>query len=386
MKATEADDRVELEKYGFNILEFLGQENSSSVYKVSTHSNNQIYAVKVILPQNEQRRLNFPNLGGCLPKNIECEQFVKYYREVPLPNSYLVFMEYVEGCSALQMMRMLERPLNEREINAIVLLTLHALKNLHSLGVVHNDLKANNILLTKEGEIKLTDWELMNYITEKYELKGFKDESPHYRPPEYFESVDLNSSLYKAFRHNQHNKKLPHQTIVDGQIADQNDVQNNGQINGQNDDKENEVIVRNYSDKSDIWALGITMLEMKNSTPPNHDAGYVEVETLTLSCKPEAPTDSSRLFKRFIDKIFEKEPTARPSAAKLLEHRFVNQLTVEEAKEMVKEMAERYATYKIDQLSDKSEEDEEDEEEEEEFNEPFNIPATDFPALNLYDE
>lgn len=63
-------------------------------------------------------------------------------------------MEYCLG-SASDIIEVHKRPLKEEEIAAICDGVLRGLNYLHSLGLIHRDVKAGNILLTENGTVKL---------------------------------------------------------------------------------------------------------------------------------------------------------------------------------------------------------------------------------------
>jgi serine/threonine protein kinase len=66
-------------------------------------------------------------------------------------------MEYCLG-SASDIIEVHKRPLKEDEISAICEGVLRGLHYLHSLGRIHRDVKAGNILLTENGTVKLADF------------------------------------------------------------------------------------------------------------------------------------------------------------------------------------------------------------------------------------
>lgn len=75
-------------------------------------------------------------------------------------------MEYCLG-SASDILEVHKRPLKEDEISAICDGVLRGLNYLHSLGRIHRDIKAGNILLTENGTVKLGEFQLDYY---KYKI------------------------------------------------------------------------------------------------------------------------------------------------------------------------------------------------------------------------
>ena len=66
-----------------------------------------------------------------------------------------MYIEFCGGGAVDSIMLDLEKPLTEPQIRCICLEMLKALKFLHENNVIHRDLKAGNVLLTTEGEVKL---------------------------------------------------------------------------------------------------------------------------------------------------------------------------------------------------------------------------------------
>ena len=69
----------------------------------------------------------------------------------------MIVMEYCEGGSVLDLMQSCNKKLEEDEIAVICAHMLKGLVYLHSHHIVHRDLKAGNVLLTKDGRAKLAD-------------------------------------------------------------------------------------------------------------------------------------------------------------------------------------------------------------------------------------
>ena len=95
--------------------------------------------------------IDHPNLVRLFDINVDPESGLHY-----------MFMEYVEGCSAYQLLeRSLTRnmrPLQEVAALEIILATARALGAAHAKNVVHRDVKSDNILIRSfDGEVKLTD-------------------------------------------------------------------------------------------------------------------------------------------------------------------------------------------------------------------------------------
>jgi len=66
-----------------------------------------------------------------------------------------MFIEYCDGGAVDDIMLNLEKPLTEPQIKCICREMCEALQFLHSLFVIHRDVKAGNVLLTGDGQVKI---------------------------------------------------------------------------------------------------------------------------------------------------------------------------------------------------------------------------------------
>ena len=66
-----------------------------------------------------------------------------------------MYIEFCGGGAVDSIMVDLEKPLNEAQIRCVTFYTLRALNFLHQNKVIHRDLKAGNVLLTLDGQVKL---------------------------------------------------------------------------------------------------------------------------------------------------------------------------------------------------------------------------------------
>ncbi len=142
----------------FKLLKKLGQGGMGAVYKAHWISKNRIVAVKVLareLTNKEAYVLRFqrearamqkadhPNILGCL--------------EVGEAKGYhFIAMEFVEGGSIEAWLKKLGR-FSIGDALHIVLKTAEGLQHAHEKSLIHRDIKPDNILLTKDGTVKVAD-------------------------------------------------------------------------------------------------------------------------------------------------------------------------------------------------------------------------------------
>ncbi|XP_065411969.1 serine/threonine-protein kinase 10 isoform X3 [Chrysemys picta bellii] len=188
---------------------------------------------------------------------------------------------------------------------------LEALVYLHSKKIIHRDLKAGNVLLTQDGDIKLADFGVSAKNIKTLQRRDSFIGTPYWMAPE----VVMCETM----------KDTP------------------------------------YDYKADIWSLGITLIEMAQIEPPHHELNPMRVllkiaksDPPTLNC----PSKWSPEFKDFLKTALDKNPETRPSAAQLLEHSFVNKVTSNRA---LRELVAEAKAEVMDEIEDNREEGEEDE-------------------------
>ena len=179
------------------------------------------------------------------------------------PTLWLV-LELAEA-SLLDVLLVLEMPLTEEEIRCVLSEALLGLRDLHRRGFVHRDVKCSNLLLTAEGDVKLSDLGLCGLGERVTGLVG----SAHWIAPEVA-------------------------TAADG----------------------------GYGAPADVWSLGAAAIEMATTLPPaaEHSARAV----LFMAAEREPPAlpragDWSEDLRRVLGRMLVKDPRRRATPAELLE-------------------------------------------------------------------
>ena len=125
------------------------------------------------------RRLNHPNI-------------VQYIEDFEMEGRYFIVMEYVAGGNLLDYIAA-NGPLDEETFRRIVFALTDALTRAHDNHIIHRDIKPENILLTPEGEPKLSDFGMAGLIQKRYPstitaapIGG----SPYYMSPQIWEGKE----------------------------------------------------------------------------------------------------------------------------------------------------------------------------------------------------
>ena len=188
----------------YRILEVLGKGGMGTVYRVRHLPTQEIQALKELHPHltGALERARFGREFH-LCQNLHHPLFVRVFRMQDQESGCYYTMEFVEGETLGVFLPRLRRSMPwegwlERFFEIIQAL-LEGLEYLHQQGVIHRDLKPQNILVTAQGEIKLIDLGLagqhqVSRITDKGTLVG----TPHYIAPELLQEIELDvrSDLY----------------------------------------------------------------------------------------------------------------------------------------------------------------------------------------------
>jgi serine/threonine protein kinase len=186
----------------YDLVEKIAEGGMGTVYRGRNRSTGEIVAVKVV-PQHllsnpvVLRRFEQEYL---VAKSIDHPNIVKaldFGREGE--TRYLV-MEYVEGESLGQKIERDGR-MSEAEAIRIISLVALGLQKAHRQGMIHRDVKPDNILLTPDGQVKLTDLGLVKEVDADLNLTrtGRGLGTPHFMSPEQFRNAkkaDVRCDIY----------------------------------------------------------------------------------------------------------------------------------------------------------------------------------------------
>ncbi|CAH8327136.1 unnamed protein product [Eruca vesicaria subsp. sativa] len=273
MSTTSLPDSITREdpttKYEF--LNELGKGSYGSVYKARDLKTSEIVAVKVIsLTEGEE---GYEEIRGEIEMLQQCNHpnVVRYLGSYQGEDYLWIVMEYCGGGSVVDVMNVTEEALEEYQIAYICREALKGLAYLHSIFKVHRDIKGGNILLTEQGEVKLGDFGVAAQLTRTMSKRNTFIGTPHWMAPE--------------------------------------------------------VIQENrYDGKVDVWALGVSAIEMAEGLPPRSAVHPMRV-LFMISIEPAPMLEDkekwSLVFHDFVAKCLTKEPRLRPTADEMLKHKFI---------------------------------------------------------------
>lgn len=105
---------------------------------------------------------------------------LEYGRDADL---HFIAMEFIDGIKLTERLRQRER-INFKEIMAIMSQLLKALNAAHKQGIIHRDIKPDNIILLANGKVKLADFGIARLPTSDMTRVGMFMGTPRYTPPE----------------------------------------------------------------------------------------------------------------------------------------------------------------------------------------------------------
>ncbi|KAI5090046.1 STE20-like kinase b, partial [Silurus meridionalis] len=293
----------------WDIIGDLGDGAFGKVYKAQNKQSGILAAAKVIDTKTEEEledyMVEIDILASCNHDNIVKLLDAFYYE-----NKLWILIEFCAGGAVDAVMLELERPLTEPQIRVICKQTLDALLYLHENKVIHRDLKAGNILLMLDGQVKLADFGVSAKNTKTLQRRDSFIGTPYWMAPEV----------------------VMCETSKD----------------------------RPYDYKADIWSLGVTLIEMAQIEPPNHEMNPMRVLLKIAKADPPTlmqPSKWSPEFSDFLRRALDKNLDNRWTAAQLLQHPFVSSVT--DNKPLRELIAEAKA-----EVTEEIEESKEDEEEE----------------------
>ena len=183
----------------YEILERIGTGGMAVVYKAKCHRLNRLVALKILksdLAQDEDFRRRF-NAESQAVAQLSHPNIVSVYDVSRGGDTEYIVMELIDGITLKQYMEK-RGQLNWRESLHFITQIMRGLSHAHSRGIVHRDIKPQNIMVLRDGTVKVTDFGIacLSGSNPSNEAIG----SVHYISPEQAkgEYTDNRSDIYSA--------------------------------------------------------------------------------------------------------------------------------------------------------------------------------------------
>ena len=187
----ESKEPISIEIPGYKIIEKVGSGGMGTVYKARQLSMDRVVALKVL---NEKYSANKEFVDRFIREARAAGKLnhpnVIHVHDVSKANTRHYFsMEYVDGFPVKELLRIHGKLDSKRSVD-ITLQTAKALEFAHENGIVHRDVKPDNIMMSKDGVVKIADLGIAKSFEEAGLAEGLtKDQrrvmgTPHYMAPE----------------------------------------------------------------------------------------------------------------------------------------------------------------------------------------------------------
>ncbi|XP_037999093.1 serine/threonine-protein kinase 36 isoform X2 [Motacilla alba alba] len=251
----------------YHVLEMIGEGSFGRVYKGRRKHSAQVVALKFI-PKVGRSEKELKNLQ----REIEIVRDLHHPNIIQMLDSFetakevVVVTDYAEG----ELFQILEDDgsLPESQVQTIAAQLISALYYLHSHRILHRDMKPQNILLGKDGVVKLCDFGFARAMSIHTMVLTSIKGTPLYMSPELVEE-------------------------------------------------------RPYDHTADLWSVGCILYELFVGTPPFYTNSIFQLVSLIIKDPVKWPMTMSPVFKSFLQGLLMKDPHERLSWPELLSHPFI---------------------------------------------------------------
>ncbi|KAL6566228.1 hypothetical protein OROGR_001843 [Orobanche gracilis] len=265
----------------YKLLEEVGYGASATVYRAIYLPSNEVVAVKSLDLDRCNSNLDDIRREAQTMSLIDHHNVIKAFCSFVVDRNLWVVMPFMAEGSCLHLMKIAyPEGFEESAIGSILKETLKALEYLHQHGHIHRDVKAGNILMDSDGEVKLADFGVSACMFDRGDRQRSRNTfvgTPCWMAPEVLQpGTGYDFKMYQ---------------------------------------------------RADIWSFGITALELAHGHAPFSKYPPMKVLLMTIQNAPpgldyDRDKRFSKSFKEMVSMCLVKDQTKRPTAEKLLKHSF----------------------------------------------------------------
>ena len=183
----------------YEILEAIGFGGMAVVYKARCHRLNRLVAIKILkdeLSKDEEFRNRFHGESQAVAM-LSHPNIMSVYDVSTHDEADYIVMELIDGITLKQYMEK-KGTLNWKETLHFAMQIAKALEHAHGRGIVHRDIKPHNVMVLKNGSVKVTDFGIARLMSQSNTLTREALGSVHYISPEQAKGgrVDNRSDIY----------------------------------------------------------------------------------------------------------------------------------------------------------------------------------------------
>ncbi|MBP3659865.1 MAG: Stk1 family PASTA domain-containing Ser/Thr kinase [Oscillospiraceae bacterium] len=183
----------------YEILEPIGFGGMAVVYKARCHRLNRLVAIKILkeeLGKDDEFRNRFHAESQAVAM-LSHPNIMSVYDVSTHEDADYIVMELIDGITLKQYMEK-KGTLNWKETLHFSMQIAKALEHAHGRGIVHRDIKPHNVMVLKNGSVKVTDFGIARLMSQSNTLTKEALGSVHYISPEQAKGgrVDNRSDLY----------------------------------------------------------------------------------------------------------------------------------------------------------------------------------------------
>lgn len=247
-------------------IEEIDEGSTCTVYSAKNPDGHTVAVKKITLtPRNQNFLLNETRLLSAM----DDIHIIKFYSAHRIEDTLWILMEYMDAGSLISIATFCE--CKEPHIAYFAREILLALTYMHKNNLIHRDIKTDNVLLNKKGEVKLGDFGYTAILSDDVKNRRSVVGTPYWMAPEVIQGIP-------------------------------------------------------YAYEADIWSLGVLCRELADGEPPYVSVPPMKALYLILQdgLPPiKEPEKWSPAFLDFIDNCLQKDKNKRPTAEELLRHPFL---------------------------------------------------------------